>query len=179
MYHLVYLSYEETGRSYIGKHSTDNPYDEYLGSFRDKTFNPAGKIILEYSNTEEGAVEAEIRWQKVFNVVEDPSFVNQSYQSSNKFHFTPTVRGECHPNSGKKIYHDPETGEEKRFSSPPGGKWVLGRPPKFREKMSLATSKRKHPPEVKEKIGLGRRGKRHTPESKEKISQSLLKRNKG
>jgi hypothetical protein len=170
MFHVVYLSFEETGRCYIGKHSTENPYDEYLGSYRDKKFNPGHKIILEYSNTEEGAVEAEIRWQKVFNVVEDPLFANQSYQSSNKFHFKPNKSGEVHQNSGKKIYHDPQTQEEKRFSSPPGGNWVLGRSPKFCAKLSVATSKRKHPPEVKAKIAQGRLGKKHTSEAKEKIS---------
>jgi len=78
MYHTVYLSFEEDGRDYIGKHSTNNPYDEYLGSFKDDTFNPTNKIILEYATTEEGAIKAEIRWQRVFNVVEDPQFVNRS-----------------------------------------------------------------------------------------------------
>ena len=172
MFHVVYLSFEETGRCYIGKHSTKNPYDEYLGSYRDKIFNPEHKIILEYSNTEEGAVEAEIRWQRVFNVVDDPLFANQSFQSSRKFHFKPEKFGESHQNTGKKIYHDPETQEEKRFASPPGGNWVLGRPPKFREKMSVATSKRTHPQEVKEKIARGRLGKKHTPEAKAKMSAS-------
>jgi hypothetical protein len=102
MFHAVYLSFEEkeNGRMYIGKHSSENPYDVYFGSFYDKSFNPAGKIILEYCNTEQGAVEAEIRWQQVFKVAEDPQFANKSYQTSKKF--LRDNRGEKHPLFGKK-----------------------------------------------------------------------------
>jgi hypothetical protein len=102
MFHVVYLSFEEgeEGRDYVGKHSSTNPYDEYLGSYKDKSFNPAGKIILEYANTEEGAVEAEVRWQKVFKVVEDPQYANQSYQTNTGF--VVDTRGEKHPFYGKK-----------------------------------------------------------------------------
>jgi hypothetical protein len=90
MFHTVYLSFEPDGRDYIGKHSSKNPYDDYLGSYKDKSFDPKSKIILEYCKTEEGAVEAEIRWQRVFNVVEDPQFVNRSYQTSARFYFNRT-----------------------------------------------------------------------------------------
>jgi hypothetical protein len=98
MFHTVYLSYEtgKTGRDYVGKHSGKNPYDTYLGSFKDTSFNPTDKIILEYSKTEEGAILAEIRWQRVLNVVEDPQFVNRSYQTSTGFTST-------HPETRLKI----------------------------------------------------------------------------
>jgi len=101
MFHTVYLSFEDgkVGRDYIGKHSSENPYDEYLGSYKDKSFAPTGKIILEYAKTEEGAVEAEVRWQRVFLVAEDPQFANQSYQTNKKF--VLTVKGEGHPNTGR------------------------------------------------------------------------------
>ena len=86
-FHTVYLSFEEDGRNYIGKHTTLDPYDDYLGSFKDNTFDPTSKIILEYASTEEGALEAELRWQRVFQVVEDNSFANKSYQTSTGFRF--------------------------------------------------------------------------------------------
>lgn len=97
MFHVVYLSYENNpeGRAYIGKHSTHDPYDNYYGSFYDKEFNPDEKIILEYCKTEQGAVEAEIRWQKIFRVAEDEGFANQTYQTSTKF-FRDN-RGAKHP----------------------------------------------------------------------------------
>ena len=162
MFHIVYYSYEEgtNGRGYVGKHSCEMPYDNYLGSFRDKTFNPVGKIILEYAKTEEGALGAEIRWQKILNVVENSHFANQAYQSSQKFQFIPTTKGDLHQNHGKKIYHNPDTGAEKRFASHPGSNWVLGRPPKFKEKMSQVASKRRLPEEVKQKISRSNTGKK-------------------
>jgi hypothetical protein len=100
MFHTIYLSFEEDGRDYIGKHTTNNPYDDYLGSFKDDTFDPTNKIILEYAATEEGAIEAEIRWQKVFSVVANPQFANKAYQTKSSF-IIPT-RGERHHNYGRK-----------------------------------------------------------------------------
>jgi hypothetical protein len=100
MFHTVYLSFEPDGRDYIGKHSSEDPYDDYLGSYKDKSFDPTNKIILEYSKTEEGAVEAEIRWQKVFKVAENPQFANQSYQTNRGF--VLDTRGEKHPLYGTK-----------------------------------------------------------------------------
>jgi len=48
MFHTVYDSYEDSpnGKDYIGKHSSEDPYDSYLGSFSDNGFNPSDKIIL-------------------------------------------------------------------------------------------------------------------------------------
>ena len=102
MFHTVYLSFESDGRDYIGKHSSEDPYDDYVGSYKDKSFNPSSKIILEYAKTEEGAVEAEVRWQQVFRVAEDPQFANQSYQTNKKF--VLDNRGERHPLYGKERY---------------------------------------------------------------------------
>ena len=102
MFHTVYNSFEShlNGRDYIGKHSTDDPYDDYLGSFKDKSFNPDDKIVFAYSKTKEGAVWLEIMFQKVFGVVEDSQFANKSYQTSDKF--VTGFAGEEHPLYGTK-----------------------------------------------------------------------------
>jgi len=94
MFHTAYNSFESkpNGRDYIGKHSSKDPYDEYKGSFKDETFNPDQKIILAYSKTAEGAVWFEINFQKVFNVVEEPQFVNRSLQTSTGFDTTGMTR---------------------------------------------------------------------------------------
>jgi len=131
MFHTVYLSFEPDGRDYIGKHSSENPYDDYLGSYKDKSFDPKNKIILEYSTTEEGAVEAEMRWQRVFNVVEDPQFVNRSYQTSNKF--VTGFKGGEHPLYGKRR---PDTTERNLTDNP-------SKQPEAAAKIAEAARKRK------------------------------------
>ena len=49
-YFYVYYSYEEFGRGYIGSRICKCLPEEdikYFGSYKDKTFNPTEKIILE------------------------------------------------------------------------------------------------------------------------------------
>lgn len=108
MFHTVYDSYEPglSGRDYIGKHSTDDPYDDYLGSYRDTTFCPRDKIVIGYSKTPEGAVWLEEQWQRAFEVVENPQFANQSYQTSDKF--VTGFKGEENPNFGNRYKWTPE-----------------------------------------------------------------------
>ena len=94
MFHTVYDSFEEfpDGRDYIGKHSSEDPYDPYLGSFADKGFDPTCKIVLGYSKTAEGSVWLEIQWQRVLGVRDDPAFANQVYQTSTGFDCTGVTR---------------------------------------------------------------------------------------
>jgi hypothetical protein len=113
MFHTVYNSFESgpSGRDYIGKHSTDDPYDDYRGSFKDKSFNPDNKIVIAYATSPEGAVWLEQRFQKVFNVVEDNQFANRSYQTSSGFDTTGTkwVRTQEQIENLKRSFNKPET----------------------------------------------------------------------
>ena len=89
-YYYTYYSYEEYGRGYIGSRKCYCLPEEdikYFGSFKDKTFKPTQKIILksDYVNRED-AYSDEIILQRYYKVVENPHFVNRSYQSSNKFY---------------------------------------------------------------------------------------------
>jgi hypothetical protein len=90
MYHIVYLSFEEgeNGRNYIGKRSTLDLNDGYLGSYTDNSFSPNSRIILGFYKTAEAAVEAEIQWQNVFDVARNPTFANKSLQRSSGFDTT-------------------------------------------------------------------------------------------
>ena len=144
MWHIVYLSFEETptGRHYIGKHSTANLNDGYLGSYKDKSFHPTSRIILGYYKTSEAAVAAEIQWQRVFQVANSPEFANRSYQTSTGFvcvgHTEESKQKmrnatrKVNPNSlksalGKTWFYNPETGEELlKDKQPPG--CLPGRP---------------------------------------------------
>ena len=151
-WHIVYLSFEsgKTGRDYIGKHSTKNLLDGYLGSYKDLSFNPESKIILGYYKSAKAAITAEIQWQKVFRVVEDPKFANKSYQTSDGFDTTgykfsddhskklsEKVSGEGNPMFGRcgdlapatkmRWYYDPVTKTECYLQSCPQG-YLPGRP---------------------------------------------------
>ena len=62
-YFYVYYSYEPWGRGYIGKREClclPKEDVKYFGSYRDKTFKPTEKIILETFDTLEEALKAEI-----------------------------------------------------------------------------------------------------------------------
>ena len=84
-WHILYDSYEEEGRDYIGAHSTEDLNDGYLGSYKDKTFNPKNRISIGYYKTREALIQAEISLQKVLNVAIDPQYVNRSVQTSTGF----------------------------------------------------------------------------------------------
>lgn len=135
LYHTVYLSYEEgvNSRKYVGKHSTNDPYDDYLGSYHDSSFNPVGKFILGFYATAQGATQGEITWQKVLNVVKDPEYVNRAYQTSKGFDTTGRKRPASETSPGGKV-----TGNlpfwnngitQTRAKSCPGPEWVKGKLP--------------------------------------------------
>lgn len=86
-WYYVYYSYEEWGRGYIGKRSSKVPpeQDSYLGSFKDKTFNPTQKIILGIFNTAQEALENEILLHNFYDVAKNPHFANQAKQTSSGF----------------------------------------------------------------------------------------------
>jgi hypothetical protein len=189
MFHTVYNSFEEglQGRDYIGKHSTENPYDEYLGSFKDDTFHPDSKIIMGYSKTPEGAVWLEMMWQRVFNVVEDPQYVNRSYQTSNGFVSThPETRrkiseamsGENNPWHGKKrVEHSARmSGEGNPFY---GKKHSEETKQSWSEKYSGENARffgRKHTEETLQKMSDWQKGVSKgpsTPERKKAISEGV------
>jgi uncharacterized pyridoxamine 5'-phosphate oxidase family protein len=84
----VYYSYEEYGRGYIGKRECKClPQEDvsYFGSFKDKTFNPTQKIILETFNSVEEALEAECALHDFYEVDKNPHFANRAKQTSTGF----------------------------------------------------------------------------------------------
>ena len=85
--HYVYYSYEEWGRGYIGVRSTklDPNQDPYLGSFKDKSFKPSQKIVLQVFETRKEAIEAEIALHNFFNVGVNYHFANKAKQTSTGF----------------------------------------------------------------------------------------------
>ena len=89
-YFYVYYSYEEFGNGYIGKRECKCLPEEdinYFGSFRDKTFKPTEKIILETFDSVEDALEAECVLHDFYEVDKNPHFANKARQTSKKFYF--------------------------------------------------------------------------------------------
>lgn len=159
IYHIVYLSYEsgECGRSYIGKHTTADLDDGYLGSFTDKSFRPDSRIILGYYDSSAAALQAEIQWQRVFQVKEDPHFANQVYQTSTKFDCTGVER--------TQEYREKVSQVQK----------IVQNRPEIKEKKSRSIRKSVARPEVKEKHTQKMREIGLRPETRAKRSASLKK----
>jgi len=87
-YFYVYYSYEPWGRDYIGKRECWCLPEEdvkYFGSFRDKTFKPTEKIILEVFRTRKEAMQAELLLQEFYQVDKNPHFANIYIHRSENF----------------------------------------------------------------------------------------------
>jgi hypothetical protein len=159
----VYYSYEEYGRGYIGKRECYCLPEEdvkYFGSYRDKTFYPTQKIILETFDTLEDALEAECVLHDFYEVDKNPHFANMAKQTSKKFYYiTPreNMLGENNP----------------------------AKRPEVREKLSASAKNRRASEETKRKMSeahkgrvspKGMLGKKLTQEQREQIRERKVAR---
>jgi hypothetical protein len=71
-----------------------------MGSYTDKTFNPAEKVILFEVDTYEEMCEAEILLHELFQVDVNPHFANKAKQTSVGFSFRAS--GKNNPNFGRR-----------------------------------------------------------------------------
>jgi len=177
-YFYVYYSYEEYGRGYIGKRECDclPEHDiNYLGSFKDKTFKPTQKIILETFNKVEDALNAECILHNFYEVDKNPHFANKAKQTSKKFYFS-------YPEGYKRII-SPET--KRKISESMRGDNNPAKNPEVRKKLKEARNKRIITNETKEKMSnshkgkdgtYGMLGKKHSDETKKKMRESAVKR---
>jgi len=140
-YYYTYYSYEDWGRGYIGCRPSGcectPEEDPYLGSFKDKTFNPTNKIVLGVYATPEECLEAEIKLHNFFEVDVNPHFANKAKQTSVGFSYDSTgikrsektiekiKSGHSRPLLGKKKFTD---GKNDFFAEecPPGCKPGIG-----------------------------------------------------
>lgn len=99
MHYYVYYSYEPWGRGYIGHRGCNCLPEEdtkYLGSYKDKTFKPSQKIILQTFKTRKEAITAEIILHDFYRVDINPYFANRSKQKVTGFFYDAS--GNKYPN---------------------------------------------------------------------------------
>ena len=148
-YYYVYYSYEQWGRGYIGCKPSGSDClpeeDPYLGSFRDKTFNPTHKIILGIFKTPQECLEAEVILHDFFKVDINPHFANLARQTSTGF-----------VSSVKTTEH------KERISEALRGKKLSAKTIEKRQKNRKYTEGEEHP----------FHGKKHSKESREKIKEA-------
>lgn len=184
--HYVYYSYEEYGRGYIGSRTCPKglrPEEDvsYLGSFRDKTFNPTNKIILKTYATRDEALKAEIFLHKAYNVASNKNFANIVNLTSTKFNVIDSV---WYNNGEKEIFLNLDTFPpdgfskgrlntveifEKRSMAKRGNKNTLGF---FWCNDGERNLFLKETEEIPEGFRKGLLGFQHSNETKEKISKA-------
>jgi len=167
----VYYSYEEYGRGYIGKRECYCLPEEdvkYFGSYRDKTFYPTQKIILETFDTLEDALEAECVLHDFYKIDKNPHFSNKAKQTSKKFYCS--ISGENNPSKRDDVREKIRLGKI--------GENNPAKRPEVREKLSAARKKRITTDETKKKMSeahkgrpgtYGMLGKKHSEETLEKM----------
>ena len=163
----VYYSYEEYGRGYIGKRECKCLPEEdvnYFGSFRDKTFKPTQKIILETFNSVEDALEAECVLHDFYKIDKNLHFANKAKQTSKKFYYinpSENMIGENNPAKRPEV--------RKKLSTSAKNRIPISE--ETRKKMSDSHMGRVSP--------KGMLGKKHTEQQKQKMRENkVLKNNK-
>lgn len=191
LHHYVYYSYEEWGRGYIGVRSCRCLPSEdikYFGSFKDKSFKPSNKIIIEVFDTREDANKAEILLHSFYEVSLNPHFANLAKSINHGFCPLGLKASEERKQKLRELRSGSKMSEETKLkiASSMCGKPCtdqkrhklsllhLGKRKSLehRRKISKTLTGRKMPEEVKEKIRSSRKGYRHSTETIEKIRRS-------
>ena len=199
-YHLVYkIVNTKNGKIYIGKHSTKNPYDNYMGS--GKLINQAiqkygidnfiKEILYCFTNEKEAFLkEAEIvnqdfiKSENTYNVVLGGYMNNGSWIG--EAHPMYGRRGEKNPLFGKHLPQETKdkiskankgrtfTEEHKqKLSKARTGKHTGENAPMYgRRGENNPNFGKHHTEETKRKISKANKGKRRTEETKHKISET-------
>jgi hypothetical protein len=163
-YFYVYYSYEEFGRGYIGKRECKCPPEEdvkYFGTYKDKTFKPTQKIILEVFSSRKEAMEAEIKLHNFYQVHKNPHFANKAKATSTGFYVC--MEGEDNPMTRMKGEKSPFYG--RKLSE------------EHRKKIRQSHKNRKLSGQHKKKIGISKignknmLGKKHSEKTKKLMSE--------
>lgn len=162
-YFYVYYSYEEYGRGYIGKRECNCLPEKdikYFGSYKDKTFQPTQKIILETFDSVEDALEAESILHDFYEIDKNSHFANRARQTSKKFYYinpSENMLGENNPAKRPEVRKKISDSAKKRVLSE-----------ETRRKISLSNMGKKSP--------KGMLGKKLTEEQRQKVREKKVAR---
>ncbi len=169
-YHYTYYSYEEFGRGYIGKRSCKCLPEEdvkYFGSYRDKTFKPTQKIILETYNTAEDLAKAEEILHAFYDVAPNPHFANK-HNANKKFCYTeylnnttPEQRSEVSKKASAKLTPEQRSERSRKAS--------LNQTPEQRSERGRKAMASRTPEQRSEAVRAGRA--KLTPEQRSEVSK--------
>ena len=169
----VYYSYEPWGRGYIGKRECDCLPEEdvtYFGSYRDKTFKPTEKIVLETFNTLSEVLEAEILLHEFYQVDKNPHFANRAKATSTAFYFSASGKDNPFISKALLALGDDHPSKSEKFKESIKKHYEINGHP---------WTGRKHNEESKEKMRINGKGKnkgtKHTEERKNKLKNSKCK----
>jgi hypothetical protein len=179
-YFYVYYSYEEYGRGYIGKRECKCLPEKdikYFGSYKDKTFQPTQKIILETFDSVEKALAAECALHNFYEVHKNPHFANRAKQTSRKFYYiTPREKMLGENNPAKR----PEVKAKMAGENNPAKR------PEVRKKISDSAKMRIMSEETRKKMSeahkgipspKGMLGKKHSKEYRQKMRERAVEKN--
>jgi hypothetical protein len=174
----VYYSYEEYGRGYIGKRECKCLPEQdikYFGSYKDKTFKPTQKIILETFDSVEETLEAECALHDFYEVDKNPHFANKARQTSEKFYCR--AFGEDNPSKRNDVKEKIRVGKL--------GENNPAKRPEVRKKLSDSAKNRRASEETRRKMSeshkgrvspKGMLGKKLTREQREQIRERKVVR---
>lgn len=131
MYHFIYKTYSESGKFYIGRHSTENIDDGYIGSGKwvrqYKNKNLLKRDILEYAENQE---DLRILEETFINrVLSDP--LNMNYNNKS----TGFAVGDLNPAKSEK--ERLRRSEENWTKTDSGRKWMSDNNPSRREDVKI------------------------------------------
>lgn len=196
--HYVYLLLGEDGRYYYGVRSCDGDpaQDDYIGSYRDKSFKPKKKRILSVWDSREAALKEEIRIHNLREVAINSRYANKAKQTSVGFDTTGITLSEEHLKKVSEGVKAAMTLEVKaKISEGAKKSWESSPEERRKERRTFLTERNKseehkqrmrgelnpvHRPDVKQKLreaNLGERnpnyGKKMTEKEKQKRSEEL------
>lgn len=199
MKHYVYKTFNSEGEYYIGRHSTNNIEDGYLGSgkwvssYKNKA--ELKKEILEYADDFESLLELEERYiSKYINDEKNKNYSNKA-KGFSVGKLNPSKKGMIPWNKGKKCPQISESLKKSNYKPTPETRekykqnalknWKNGvydnRPPlsdETKKKISEAGKGRKQTKYQKERAREANLGKTVSSETREKLRQLAIKENK-